>query len=461
MKLTRRHVLRGAGGLLVALPALEALLPKAARAQPAAAPKRFIGVYHPNGVFTFPTVNPTNPDPREEWHWFPRGTETNFTLSRIHRPLERFKSKLLMTGGLDMSVAVSGPGEQHQRGVGAFLTGAKLDMGSFVGNDGSRAGYALGPSIDQTLVGLIGQGTRIGSLQLGVHTLLANVAGVVSYAGASQPLLPQNDPRLTFRTLFMDSGMPPTEMDKVRARRKSVLDAVQDQLASLKKNVSTSDKAKLDQHLTLIRDLEQRVTALPTGTCSNPGDPGTIDYTAEMEMPHVSQLQIDLLLLAFRCDLTRVATIMYSDAMNHVAMPFICDTSTPQKCVTSDVHNLTHYSDSDPTRVQVAWRDTWIAEQIARILSGLEGISETDGTNALDHSLLLWGSDVSRGNVHAHDDMPFVLAGGGAGFRMGRYVRWQSQYHNDLLVSIVNGFGGSVTTYGEPTFCRGALGNLT
>lgn len=449
MKLTRRQVLRGAGGLVVALPALEALLPRAARAQPAAPPKRFIAVYHPNGVFT----------PQ----WFPTAgaNESDFTLGPIHRPLERFKSRLLMTSGLDMAVAVSGPGEQHQRGVGAFLTGQKLDTGNFVGNDGSRAGYAKGPSIDQTLVGLIGQGTRIGSLQLGVHTLLANVAGVVSYAGPNQPLLPQNDPRLTFRTLFMDSGIPPTALDRLRARRKSVLDAVQDQLASLKKYVSTADKARLDHHLTLIRELEQRVTALPTGTCSNPGDPGAVDYTAEMQMPRVSQLQIDLMLLAFRCDLTRVATLMYSDAMNHIAMPFICDASTPQKCVTSDVHNLTHYADGDPAREQVAWRDTWIAEQVARILSGLEGIVEADGTTALDHTLLLWGTDVSRGNVHTHDDMPFVLAGGGAGFRMGRYVRWQRRYHNDLLVSIVNAFGGNVTTYGDPAFCSGPLSNLT
>lgn len=447
MKLSRRNALRGAGGILVGLPALESLVPRAARAQPVPAPKRFIAVYHPNGVFT----------PQ----WFPTGSDTNFTLGPVHTSLERFKSQLLFTGGIDMSVALTGAGEQHQRGVGAFLTGAKLLNGSFVGNDGSKAGYADGKSIDQELVGMIGQSTRVPSLQLGVHTLLANVAGVVSYAGSNQPMLPQNDPRLTFRTLFMDTGMPPTELDKLRARRKSVLDAVQEQSSFLQKRVSTADKARLDQHLTLVRELERRVTSVPAGTCSNPGDPGTVDYAREMEMPHVSQLQIDLMLLAFRCDLTRVVTLMYSDAMNHVAMPFICDSSMPPKCVTQDVHNLTHYSDGDPTRALVALRDAWIAGQIARILAGLQDIAESDGTNGLQNSLLLWGSDVSRGNVHAHDDMPFVLAGGGAGFRMGRYVRWSAQYHNDLLVSILRGFGGSHTTYGSPMFCRGPLSNLT
>ncbi len=437
MKFSRRQALRGAGGILVGLPFLEALAPKVARAD-TLPQKRFIGIYHPNGVFTP--------------NWFPTGDEANFTLGPIHQALAPYKSKLLFTSGVDMQVAVSGPGEQHQRGIGAFLTGAKLDMGTFVGNDGSRAGYALGPSIDQTLVDLIGQGTRIPSLQLGVHSLLSNVAGVVSYRAANQPLLPQNDPRLTFRALFQDSGTPPTEMEKLRVRRRSVLDAVQGQLASLKKAVSKSDQARLDQHLTLVRELENRLTALPAGTCQQPTDPGVIDFQREAEIPNVTRLQMDLLTLAIRCDLTRVATVMFSDAMNHVSMPHLN--------INSDIHNLTHYSDGDPTRAQVGVRDTWQAGVLATLMQELDSIQEADGSKALDHSLIFWGSDVSRGNVHAHDDMPFMLAGGGAGFRMGRFVKWTHAFHNDLLVSIVNGFGGNVSTYGEASFCRGALSNL-
>lgn len=438
MKLSRRHVLRGATGLAFSLPFLEALAPRAARAQAAAPPKRFIGLYHPNGVFTP--------------NWFPTGDEANFTLGPIHQALTPWKSKLLFTGGLDMKVAVSGPGEQHQRGIGAFLTGASLDMGTFVGNDGSRAGYALGPSVDQALVPLIGQGTRIPSLQLGVIAKLANVAGVVSYRAANQPLLPQNNPRLTFSTLFMDAGTPPTEVERLRRRRKSVLDTVRGQLATLKKTVSTADQQRLEEHATLVRDLEQRLTALPPGTCTQPTDPGVIDFEREAEIPNVTRLQVDLLMLAIRCDLTRVATLMVSDAMNHITMPHLN--------IGSDIHNLTHYSDGDPTRAQVGTRDTWQAGVLAGMLQELSNIQEADGSNALDHTLLLWGSDVSRGNTHAHDNMPFVLAGGGAGFRMGRYAKWQGAFHNDLLVSIINGFGGNVTTFGNPSFCSGPLSNL-
>lgn len=438
MKLSRRQVLRGAGGITLALPFLEALAPRVARAQ-VAAKKRFIGVYHPNGVYT----------PQ----WFPTGTETSFTLSPIHQGLAPYKSKVLFTGGLDMQVAVSGPGEQHQRGIGAFLTGARLDTGTFVGNDGSRAGYALGPSIDQTLVPIIGAGTRLPSLQLGVHALLPNVAGVVSYKGPNQPLLPQNDPRLTFRTLFMDSGMPPTEMEKLRLRRRSVLDTVQAQLAALKKGVSKSDQARLDQHLTLVRDLETRLTTLPPGSCTQPTDPGTIEFQREAEIPTVTRIQMDLLTLAIRCDLTRVATVMFSDAMNHITMPHLN--------IASDIHNLTHYSDGDPTRAQVGTRDTWQTGVLANLMSELDSIQDDDGSKALDNTLIFWGSDVSRGNVHSHDDMPFILAGGGAGFRMGRYVRWSNQFHNNLLVSIINGMGGNLTTYGDAQFCTGPLSNLT
>ncbi|MFO0593816.1 MAG: DUF1552 domain-containing protein [Myxococcaceae bacterium] len=438
VRLSRRNLLKGVGGISLALPFLETLVPRVARAQPVTK-KRFIGIYHPNGVFT--------PD------WFPTGDETNFTLSPIHQGLAPFKSRVLFTGGIDMAVAVSGPGEQHQRGVGAFLTGAKLDMGTFVGNDGSKAGYSLGPSVDQTLVPIIGSDTRIGSLQLGVHALLPNVAGVVSYKAANQPLLPQNDPRLTFRTLFMDSGAPPTEMEKLRVRRRSVLDHVQAQIAALKKGVSKSDQARLDNHLTLVRDLENRLTTLPPGTCTTPTDPGMIDFEREAEIPNVTRLQMDLLTLAIRCDLTRVATVMFSDAMNHITMPHLN--------INNDIHNLTHYSDSDPTRAQVGVRDTWQTGVLASLMTELDSIQDPDGSKALDNTLIFWGSDVSRGNVHAHDDMPFILAGGGAGFRMGRYVRWSHAAHNNLLVSIINGMGGNITTYGEASFCTGPLSNLT
>jgi hypothetical protein len=161
----------------------------------------------------------------------------------------------------------------------------------------------------------------------------------------------------------------------------------------------------------------------------------------------VAQLQLDLLLLAFRCDLTRVATVMFSDALNHIALPHLG--------IAGDVHNLTHAADP-----QVATRDAWQAELLAYLLAGLDAIVDVDGATALQHTQVLWGSDVSHGETHAHTNMPLVLAGHGAGFRMGRFVQWSSASHNDLLLALVNGLGGTLATLGEPGFCTGPLGNL-
>jgi hypothetical protein len=436
MKAARRIFLKGAFGTAIALPWLEALSPKQARAG-TPAPNRFIGLYHPNGVFT----------PK----WFPtRGaSETEFALGPIHAALEPWKQQLLFTSGIDMSVAIKGTGEMHQRGVGGWLTGAKLASGTFVGNDGTMAGYATGPSLDQVLVRLIGLGTAIPSLQLGAHALMPNVSGVVSYAAANQPLLPQNDPRLTFKTIF---GTDPTGLGKLASSRQSILDAVQGQVKLMQKRTSALDKQRLDRHLTLLRELETRVTNITAPVCAKVESPAPVDFASETQVDVVAKLQVDLLLAAMRCDLTRVATIMLADAQNHLALPHLG--------IATDIHNLTHLSDGTPDREKVATRDTWVASIMARLLEGLDGIIDSDGSTATSNSLLLWGTDVSRGNTHSHDNMPFVLAGGGAKFRMGRYATWQAAFHNDMLVSILNAFGSPVQTFGDPAFCRGPLSNL-
>ena len=158
----------------------------------------------PNGVFT----------PQ----WFPTAgaDERTFTLGPIHQPLVPYKDKCLFVQGIDMNVAIQGTGEMHQRGLGALLTGAKLNSGTFIGNDGSSAGWAKNKSIDQELAAMIGQTTRLGSLQLGVNAQERDVSGVMSYGGDAMPLLPQNDPKVTFRNLFMD-GSPGPMLDATQA----------------------------------------------------------------------------------------------------------------------------------------------------------------------------------------------------------------------------------------------------
>jgi hypothetical protein len=471
--LSRRLFLRGAlfgVGTTVALPALVSLLPRAARAS-VTPPKRFVFFFHPNGV-----------DSPSFW---PSGTESAFTLgSNMSESLEPWRDHMLWLGGLNMQVAVNGPGEQHQRGMGALLTGQGLNTGPFVGNDGSSAGWAKGISLDQALVPIIGQSTPVASLQLGVNVRVRNNSGVVSYMGDNAPLLPENDPRQTYRTLFFtDAPARASELPIHVLRRKSVLDSVAEQLKYMRGRVSTSDARRLDEHLTLVRDLEKRLAALAspttqttapdspsettsgesTGTsepstsgirnyegCSASGEPVLTDDPESVDaMPEMAHLQLELAALALRCDLTRIVTVCFADAQNHISMPFLG--------VSSDIHNLSHLSDNDAMRSGLRARDKWQGEQFAGMMQRLQAAQEADGSTALDNSLLLWGTEVSKGNTHSHSDMPFMVGGRALGWRTDRYVRFANQQHNDLLLTILRGFGGTATSFGDPMYSSGEL----
>lgn len=429
MKVTRRALLRAAGGLAFATPWLESV----AQTAP---PKRFVALYHPNGVHTE--------------QWTPSVSGSSFTLGMSQSALTPYKPDLLYLQGVDLKVAVTGAGEQHQRGLGGLLTGRKIEAGAFAGNDGTTAGWASGISVDQELVKVLGEGSRAASLQLGVHAAERDVSGCLSYAGKASPLLPQNDPRQTFARLF-GAAPPADDLEKVRRRRTSVLDAVRDQFARARARVSVADRIQLDAHLDRVRQLELRLTALPPMTCQSPAQPPAVLFDTENAMPSVAGLQLDLLALAFSCDLARVATVMFSDAKNHIALPFLN--------IASDVHNISHMSNADAMRADLARRDAWQAQQLAYLIGKLKASAEGTGT-VFDNTLIFWGSEVAQGNIHNHDDMPFVLAGGGAKWKMGRVVKFTSRAHNDLLLSILQSLGGSHTTFGDPTYVTGPLSGL-
>lgn len=433
MKLSRRALFRAAGGLAFATPWLESFAQTAA-------PRRFIALYHPNGVHTS--------------QWAPTVTGADFTFGASQTALAPFKSHLMYVQGLDMKCALSGAGEQHQRGLVGLLTGRKIEAGTFTGNDGTTAGWASGISVDQELVKVVGEGARVGSLQLGVNAGERDVSGCFSYAAAATPLLPQNDPRQTFARLFDINPKPNDEGEPLRKRRTSVLDAVREQFGFLKNRVSAADRVQLDTHLDRVRQLELRLTALPLPVrCQSAAQPPEVLWATEKAMPEVAKLQLDLLVLGLACDLTRVATVMFSDAKNHIALPFLN--------VFGDVHNISHLSNFDVAREDLAKRDRWQAEQLAYLLGKLKETTEGSQT-LLDSSLIFWGSEVAEGNVHSHNDMPFLVAGHATKWKMGRVVKFETgRPHNDLLLSMLQGFGGTQTTFGDPAFFTGPLSGLT
>ena len=429
MKLTRRSLFRAAGALAFATPWLESVAQTAA-------PKRFIALYHPNGVHTS--------------KWAPTVSGADFTFGASQVALAPYKSDLMYLQGLDMKCALQGAGEQHQRGLGGLLTGRKIEAGTFAGNDGTTAGWSSGISLDQELVKVVGEGARVASLQLGVNAGERDVSGCLSYAGAATPLLPLNDPRQTFARLFDINPAPDDLGGPLRKRRTSVLDAVREQFGYLKGRVSIADRVQLDSHLERVRQLELRLTALPLPIqCQSATQPPDVMWDSEKGMPEVAKLQLDLLVLAIACDLTRVASVMFSDAKNHISLPFLE--------IAGDVHNISHLSNGDLAREDLAKRDRWQAEQLAYLLGRLKATGEGAG-NLLDSALVFWGSEVSEGNIHSHSDMPFLVAGHATKWKMGRVVKVEGgRPHNDLLLSMLQGFGGTQTTFGDPAFVTGPL----
>ncbi len=427
----RRRFLRGAGGA-VALPLLASLMPR--RARGGGFPKRFITFYRPNGT------NPTL------WFPTPGASDRDFTLGPIHQPLAAHRDRLLMLRGIDMDICALGPGEQHQQGMGALLTGREILPGPFLGGDGTRAGWANGRSIDQYMADSLCNGLPLRSLELAVRTLGDDVQHRLSYQGPENPIAPLDDPRAVFERMF-PSDRPSGNGDV------SVLDAVMAQYRAVRSRVSVSDAARLDEHFTMVRELEQRLAAQASMNCDVPALSEQLDPRDEDNIAAIARLQIDLLVTAMKCDLTRVGSFMLSGSLNHVRYPFIDSMY--------EGHSLSHSSMNDETR-QSEWmrRQVWHMEQVAHLLDGLDAVPEGDGT-MLDNTLVFVCSEIAVGPTHSHHDMPFILAGGAGGaLDSGRYVQLASRQHNDLLVTMLNAMGFSDTSYGHPDFNAGPIASL-
>lgn len=434
-RLTRRRLLQGALAGTLALPLLAS---RRSVAQGRAFPTRLVVFYTPNG---------TNPG---RWFPTPGPTESAFSLTPQHAGLQPWKERLLYLGNVAMESLERGPGEPHQRGMGALLTGRHLQAGSFVGGDGSLAGWADGISVDQSAANRIGTGTRFKSLELGVRVHGSEVRHRLNYAGPAQPLPPLVSPRAAWEHLFGDFQQPSAEHQARTQRRRSVLDAATQQVRRLRERVSAEDRDKLDRHYTLLRELELRMGSPYLDSCALPMQPAAMEPEAEENMVAVATAQLDLAVAALACDVTRVVTLQMSSSANNIRFPHLESLA--------DDHSLSHAGPED-TASQDEWsmRQRWYAERFADLLARLDAIPEGDGT-LLDHAVVFWCSELAQGNTHSHANMPFLLAGRGGGrLRTGRFVQYGSpQRHNDLLVAILRALGVEADTFGDLDYCSGA-----
>lgn len=445
-RLSRRQLLAGAGGLAVALPLMGSL---SAQADPVRPPKRLLLMYTANGVI---------PD---AWWPAPGPSESEFQLAAIHEPLAPFKDRLLLFTGVDLKVALSGVGGLHQRGIGGLFTNQTLQEGTaFVDGCGQTSGWANGISVDQEVAKHIGQGTLFTSLELGVRALDNDVQGRIAYAGPGRPLPPMNEPREVYDRLFATLGPGGGPVDELLFRRRSVLDTVKTQFASLNGRLSREDRVVCEAHLELVRDVERRMaqgspTKGPSAgpSCQAPLRPDDFDPAAETDMPQVADIELDLLAMAFACDLTRVASLMISTALNRIRYPFVDSMG--------EGHSLSHSGPSDTAaKAERIRRQQWEAGRLGHFLSRLATLKEADGTTVLDNTLVLWGNEVGLGYTHTHENIPFLMAGGSWHFRTGRHVQYNGASHGDLLVSVLNAMGVPATSFGLPQFSTGPLSGL-
>jgi hypothetical protein len=424
--------------MAVALPLLPSLR---AQGQSTAPPRRLVTMYTPNGQIT------------NAW-WPASGGVTDFTLNEIHQPLAAHRDRITLVKGLNLATAAVGPGGPHQRGIGTLFTGAQLQMGDFVDGCGSRAGWADGISIDQVVANTTT--TPFKSVELGVRATENDVQGRISYAGPGMPLPPMLEPldfyKLVFKDLVVpdDPNAPP--IDPLIAERRSVLDSVRGQMAVLETKVSYEDKQKLQAHVELIQSIERRLGAMAV-ECAKPAEPMKLDPSSEVDMPAIAELEIDLLTVAFACDLSRVASFEISTGLNRIRYPWLNSLG--------EGHPLSHMGPSDvDARAQLVARAAWHSKLVARLFDRLAQIPEEDAT-AADNTLLVWCSEVSEGNTHSHVNMPFLLVGGGWHFQTGRFLDAAGASHTDLLVTILNAMGVQVSTFGLPEHCTGPLAVLS
>ncbi|MCR6656204.1 MAG: DUF1552 domain-containing protein [Opitutus sp.] len=428
----RRNFLRGLGAC-IALPTLGSMIPSrlvgaggpALATTATGAPLRTAFVFFPNGAIPS--------------HWWPTGGLTDFALGATLNPLETLRNKIQVLGGLDHSNANAGNdgGGDHARGNSVFLTGVRINK--------SATDVRAGISIDQVIANEIGHLTRFPSLELSCDAgrkssgcdsgYACSYVYNVSWKNPTTPMTPESNPRLVFERLFGagEHGERAANAQQRMATRRSVLDFVLEDARRLTRRLDLRDRAKMDQYLTGIREIETRIQrAEQFGPPADPNFPTPKGIPATQA--EYVEIMYDMLALAFETDSTRVATmILGHDGDNR---------SFSEIGIAEGHHDLSHHQNNPERIAKVAQIDRWYASQFGRFLQKLDSIQDVDGNSILHNSRILYGSGNADGNRHTHENLPALLAGGGGGLLTpGRFVQHGSTPMSNLFLSLADQVG--------------------
>lgn len=425
----------------MALPFLEAMLPKALAATSPKAPVRMAFLYVPNGMH----MN----------EWTPKQVGADFDLPYIMDPLRAHKNDIMVLTGLTQDKGRNngdGPGD-HARAAATWLTGAQP-----LKSESSQ--IRLGVSADQVAAESIGSDTRFASLEVGLEPgrqggkcdsgYACAYSNNISWRSDTTPSGKEINPRLVFERLFAASN--PKAMGPAAARRekykRSILDFVMEDAQALGAKVGGSDKQKLDEYMTAVREIERRVEVAERSMAAARAS-GLIDgYDVPEDVPESyeahSRLMLDMIALAFQTDTTRVATCMLSNEGSNRAYHNLN--------ITRGHHELSHHQGNPENLRQIRDINRFHIRQLSYLLNKLKSMPEGEGT-VLDNSMILYGSALADGDRHEHENLPLLMAGRGGGRIVpGRHLRYASETPMcNLLLSMLNIAGVNATRHGDST----------
>ena len=430
MHLSRRTFLRGMG-VSMALPFLESMVPAATPfAQTAAKAGTRLGcIYVPHGA----TMD----------KWTPDAEGTAFTLSDILQPLAPFRDRVNVISDLSHPQAYGGGSAtaNHNRSAATFLSGAHAEAGPQA---------RLGITVDQFAAQHIGQGTPLPSLELTIEGpslscgegLSCAYRDTISWQGPTTPLPMQNDPQVVFERLFGDGS---TDAER-RARRQqsiSLLDSVLEEAELLRRKLPSSDRTRVDRYLADVREIERRIeTAARQASTDVQLPDAPVGVPKDVE-DHI-KLMLDLQVLAWQADITRVTTLLMAKELSNAVYP--------KSGVRDAFHILSHHSNIRENQDRFAVLNRYHVSLLAHLLGKLQSIPDGDGT-LLDHSIVLYGSAMSDGNQHNHGPLPIVLAGGASGaLKGGRHIRSaKDTTMSNLLLAMLDKLGTPAERFGDST----------
>jgi len=433
--LARRTFLRGLGTTL-ALPFLDSMLPArgARAAMKQMSPTRFVGAFVPHGA--------------APGYWVPESTAPGFKYPFIYEPLEPFRKQVVITSGLWSKSSENPPGVTGADHfvAAAYLSGVKPKKTT-------GADIEAGATLDQMIAQKIGQSTLLSSLQLGLEDPGANstncgegyscvYTNTISWQTPTRPLPMEINPQTVFERMFGDGSSP--ELRKARRERQaSILDSVSGSLKDLMPEVSHADRVRLEQYADDVREIERRMDIAAKASADAPSV--AVPYGVPESFHEHIQIQYDLLTLAFQADITRVATVLYArDLTGRVY---------PESGTDISFHGGSHHAE-DPGRVaQYARLNRYHVQMLAYLVKKLSEVKEADAT-LLDHSLILYGSNMGNSNQHLHYDVPHVLVGGASGRLKGdRHLAYASRTvpTSNLLLSVADMFDMKLNSVGDST----------